>query len=155
MATMASLLWQGARFEYIVTLHGNLPPAPAEWTKSCALFPLAKTPSDLRGLIITTGGGPNAQQRKTVSEAHAKSGVKRDAVASVISDSALVRGVITALGWLGTGQGMRAFRFADANTAFAYIGITPEDIPRLLIDLTSAGASIADGNPMNAFTQRR
>jgi hypothetical protein len=66
-------------------------------------------------------------QRKIVADALKRNGV----VVAAISDDRLVRGVITAVSWLGVN--IRAFDWSDAISAAKYLGI-PETTQRLAVD---------------------
>jgi hypothetical protein len=68
-------------------------------------------------LIVTPGGGPNAAQRGTLNALLAG----RSVPVAVMSDSARIRGVVTALSWFN--RSIRAFPPNGLHDALAYLEI--------------------------------
>jgi regulator of extracellular matrix RemA (YlzA/DUF370 family) len=105
----------------MVAVHDAAPPTDDEWARWVALVgqPAA---GELRLLVETTGqGGPNAKQRKSLADATHGLDVR----CAILSDSMAVRGVITALAWLGLAQ--RAFVPGDHRGAGEYLGLSPKE----------------------------
>lgn len=71
-------------------------------------------------LISTNGGSPNARQRNRYAEVQRKSG-NRDKVA-LLSDSAVIRGVLTAMSWL-TGADVMTFAPDRLTAALAWLNL--------------------------------
>jgi hypothetical protein len=154
MATMASRLWSGRRWTYIIALHGRRPPSQQDWDAYLDDTAAVKDPPLLRGLVFTAGGAPNARQRARNIEVHRSIGVARDAMCSVISDSAVVRAILTAYTWTGMMTGMHAFAVRQMDEAFGYVGIEPGEKPALLDLLVRLGDSIDDVNPVRLALER-
>jgi len=154
MATMNSALWRSNHNqEYVLALHGKLNPADADWDQYCGLVAKTVSPQTLKGLTITLGAGPNAKQRSTITTIHKEFGVAPDSIGAVVTDSALVRGVITALTWAGIVRKIRAFPLRDLNAGFTYVGVDEAEHAHLIVLLTTLGEKIDDGNPMLALRQ--
>jgi regulator of extracellular matrix RemA (YlzA/DUF370 family) len=110
----------------MVAVHDAAPPSDEEWARWVALVNDPASP-ELRLLVETTGqGGPNAKQRKALADATHGLDVR----AAILSDSMAVRGVITALAWLGLAQ--RAFLPGDHRGAADYLGLSAQEGGKLL-----------------------
>lgn len=75
----------------------------------------------LRLLIESHGGAPNAAQRREFVEKVRYA----DTRIAVVTDSALARGVVTALAWLG--QPLRAFTLGELAQALDYLALTRDE----------------------------
>ncbi|HKU44460.1 MAG TPA: hypothetical protein VJR89_40145 [Polyangiales bacterium] len=74
--------------------------------------------SRLTGLVVVPNGSvPTAAQRGIIKDFQTRTGVR----AAVLTDSALVRGVVTAMAWFGIP--LAAFAERDAIEALQYAGI--------------------------------
>jgi regulator of extracellular matrix RemA (YlzA/DUF370 family) len=110
----------------MLAVHDSAPPSDDEWARWVALVHEPASP-ELRLLVETTGqGGPNAKQRKALADATRGLDVR----AAILSDSMAVRGVITALAWLGLAQ--RAFVPGDHRGAADYLGLSAQEGAKLL-----------------------
>ncbi len=77
-------------------------------------------------LAFSDAGGPNAKQRKQVAQVAAI----RPQDAAMVSSSTFVRGVVTAVSWLGVR--VKAFSPNEWRNAFARVGITsPDEVNRI------------------------
>src|SRR5678809_606473 len=95
MANLASGVWHDAEGLVVVVVQNATAPTDAEWASYCAHIASgleAKKPS---GIAITDGGGPNAVQRGKVNDLLGGRQVR----SAVVSDSRLIRGIVTALTW--------------------------------------------------------
>jgi hypothetical protein len=102
-------------------VHDAAPPTDEEWNRWLA-FAREAANVNLRLLVETTGqGGPNAKQRKQLAEV--LSG--RDVRCAILSDSMFVRGVVTAVAWLGVE--LRAFPPGDLSSACGYLGLSARE----------------------------
>jgi hypothetical protein len=156
MATMASTLWRGHRFHFLVALHGKKAPADPEWDAYCALQANCDAPERLRGLTITMGGAPNRAQRKRVLAVHAQIGSPASAIGSVVTDSVLVRGICATFTWFGIVQGLRMFPLCNIHAGLDWAGATRGEKGELLADLTQLGDLLDDHNPIRfALEQSR
>jgi hypothetical protein len=105
-----------------LAVHGRREPTAREWDEFIAAWTVHGEAVRAAGrqplsLNVTSGGAPNAAQRKAMD---ATNKPLRPKVA-VLNDSALVRGAITALSWLG-GAEVRAFKLGDYDGACAFLG---------------------------------
>jgi regulator of extracellular matrix RemA (YlzA/DUF370 family) len=115
----------------MVAVHDATPPTEAEWERWVALVREPAAPV-LRLLIETTGqGGPNAKQRKALADATQGLDVR----CAILSDSMAVRGVVTALAWLGLAQ--KAFQPLDHRAAGDYLDLTAAEYRQVLDALPS------------------
>jgi hypothetical protein len=89
-----------------VAFHDEHSPTDAEWDAWVALCRLLKSQHQAEAacLIRTLGGAPNVRQRADLGKALGGSAVR----AAVLTSSAITRGVVTAIAWLGVP--VRAFR---------------------------------------------
>jgi hypothetical protein len=88
-----------ADLELFLFLHGGQPPLDHEWQASIDAYQACEEEhgdiSRVRILVVTDGGAPSSRQRGKLND-FLKG---RILPISVISDSALVRGVVTAFSW--------------------------------------------------------
>jgi hypothetical protein len=148
MGTMASGVWRGRKWDFLIALHGKQPPDQREWEAYCQRQAEAESPERVRGLTLTLGAGPNRRQRVQLVEIHRRAGAPASAPASVITDSALVRGIIATFTWIGLVQGVRMFSLCELHDALDYVGVEPEEKEELLAALEQLGEGIDDGNPI-------
>jgi len=104
----------------VLGVHDASPPTDAEWERWIALC--RDQPGPLRVLVDTYGGGPNPKQRKALSDALSA----RDLRSGILTDSLLVRGLVTALAWLGIA--LRAFPRGDYAEAGAYLQLSASEL---------------------------
>jgi hypothetical protein len=110
----------------MVAVHDAAPPTDEEWARWVALVQNPPGPA-LRLLVETTGqGGPNAKQRKLLADAMKGLDVR----CAILSDSIAVRGVVTALAWLGLAQ--RAFSPGEHRGAGEYLGLSAQEYAQVL-----------------------
>jgi hypothetical protein len=103
-----------------IAVHHTRPPTDEEWDRWVALCATQEGP--IRVIVESHGGAPNAKQRKALSDALAG----RDLRSAILSDSIVVRGVVTALAWLGVA--LRAFPLDDYASMAAYLDIPKHEI---------------------------
>jgi hypothetical protein len=90
-------------FKIVGTLHilvvSDRDPSPNDWTEYMRALQAEERKgvdvSEWRSLVFSDGGGPNASQRKAVSDLLKG----RSSPLAIVSGNALMRGVITALRW--------------------------------------------------------
>jgi hypothetical protein len=107
-----------------IAVHSEQPPSDEEWAQWIALC--RDRPGALRVLVETHGGGPNAKQRKALNDALGS----RDMRAAILTESLLVRGVVTALAWLGIP--LRAFTFDQVRLAADYLELSDPELTHAL-----------------------
>ena len=95
--------------------HGRKNPTEAEWGEFVAAS-RAATPAIDGVLVFTAGGTLNAAQRAEVEKLFGRVRI------SVLTDSVVARGVVTALGWFGVP--IRAFPPGDPEAAMNHLRVT-------------------------------
>jgi hypothetical protein len=102
----------------LVAVYSDKTPT-AEDHRRCVEVFRKMDPSSTRALIITDGGAPTPAQRKDFV------GILqgREYWMAVCTDSVLVRGVVTAVGWFT--KKTKAFSKDNLDSAFEYLEITP------------------------------
>ncbi len=111
-ATMAWSVVNGI----LVTVHSAAPPRDDEWTR---YLRDAGTTGLTGNLVLTDGGGPNAMQRKQIEELPQI----RLLPTAVVTTSRLVRGIVTAISWMG--KNIRAVAPTALDAAFDYMQVKP------------------------------
>src|SRR5262245_53236996 len=105
----------------IIVLHNTQTPADSEWAEFMALAREAERRdggiANARVLAITDGGAPHAKQRDENNRFLAG----RKGIAAAVSDSAFVRGVVTALSWIN--PAVKAFSPAAFPAALEHLGV--------------------------------
>jgi hypothetical protein len=110
----------------MIGVHDSEPPTEAEWTR-WVMLGRCSAERELRVLVETRGqGGPNGKQRREFADALAR----LDLRCAIISDSLIVRGVVTAVAWLGVA--LRAFQPGDHQRAADYLGLTDAELASAL-----------------------
>src|SRR5262249_44104350 len=103
-----------------VVVQGRDGPRPAEWNEYIA--ELEASVPDVRGVLVFSGGGSlNARQRQQVEKLFSGTST----LTPVLSDSLLVRGVVTALGWFNVQ--IRSFSPQDIAGALEYLRVPEHD----------------------------
>lgn len=69
-------------------------------------------------IVLTEGGRPNTVQRKALTDVLAGRSVK----VAVLSEQAMVRGVVTAIGWFN--KDIKAFSPSNLSPAMSYLGLS-------------------------------
>ena len=102
-----------------VAVHGSVSPNDGEW--QCYLDDIAEHLDEIRGVIVnTTGGGPSSVQR-SMATAHWKQHGGAPKM-SIMTTSAFVRGMVTALSWF-LGPTVQAFPIEDYAGATEHLGL--------------------------------
>jgi len=126
----------------IIALHNTQSPSEPEWQSylNSARANGARQPEGkpYRGLVFTDGGAPGAKQRAAFAEL--MNSYSPTPVGSVITDSTLVRGVVTAIGWLV--KVPRVFSPSKLADAFLYVGIPNDEIPLVKSSIEQALSQI-------------
>lgn len=112
--------------EYHVTLwlHTDRDPPPDEWALALQRVATLKQRlggiSNLRALVLTDGGAPNALQRGELNDI--LEGTAKSAVVSNVLSHRLKRGIATAISWLN--PNFRAFPPDQFDQALAHLDLT-------------------------------
>jgi hypothetical protein len=104
----------------LVLVHGDQNPSPSDWKAYESVFRANLGHFDAL-LVDTPGPGPNANQRRSISELGINSPV--EVKTAVLTPSDLARGIVTALSWRGNKISAfaperrdQALRFLDVQT---------------------------------------
>jgi hypothetical protein len=126
MANMVSKLVENLH----ILVHTDKPPSDEEWQDYLRTF--GKVPPErLRTIVFTLGGGPSAAQRKLLND---KLNGKATP-AAVVSTSAVVRGIVTALAWFN--KDIKAFAPDQTEAAFEYLGFDVHQTARFMLEVRS------------------
>jgi hypothetical protein len=84
----------------LLCVHNSEPPRPDEWdayVEYCVRLPTTCN----KTLVVTEGGGPDAAQRRALHERYLakQKAENKEYLVAVMTDSALVRGIVKALNW--------------------------------------------------------
>ena len=104
----------------LLLVHAPSAPTEAEWQHWIALC--CEHPGPIRVLVETHGGGPDAKQRKALSAALQG----RELRSAILTDSLVVRGIVTALAWLGIT--LRAFPLHEIQAAASFLELTAAEV---------------------------
>lgn len=75
-------------------------------------------------LVWAPKHGPSAHQRRIMTDEYRKPlRLDQQRACAVITESAIVRGILTAFSWLGSGTAMNAFAPPDAAKAFDWLAL--------------------------------
>jgi hypothetical protein len=114
------------RFEFfdsqrIIMLHGQNPPPEGGWDDYLKQI-RTKDVTSLGLLVFTAGGAPGPAQRRALNSVLQGRRFAR----AIVHRSALVRGVVAAVGWFA--PGVKAFEPAAWAAAAAHAGFCPEEL---------------------------
>jgi hypothetical protein len=112
-AMRKTMVW-GAHRGVVLAVHGEPDPTEVEWDGFVALCEVSEGTAIL---VVTNGGGPNAAQRAQID----RLAQWRDRPTAIVTESAIARGVATAILW--TERNVRAFYPHQLDDAFEYIEI--------------------------------
>ncbi len=120
-----------------VVAHGKHDPSDHEWSQFVS--ELSSSAGEVRRLIVYSGGASiNSRQREQVVK------IFRDARLRgiVLTDSAIVRGAVTAIAWFGVS--IAAFKPDDANLALAQVDVPRAEQRAVLEFLEQAKAQVSE-----------
>ena len=127
----------GPEGDLLLTVHGATPPTDEEW-RVYLEFCRTLIGKATRNLVVTSGAGPNGQQRsKLIKEFPEFTPIP----VAVVSDSSTTRGIVTALHWFG--KNIRAFRSSNLTGALEYLGLPAERHAAVIEKLRTLTASLS------------
>lgn len=130
---MATFLFRSAAHDYVVALHTDVSPTAEEWNRYvdvAAGYCRDHGAERLRGITVTCGGAPNAQQRRQLVRA-LPPGTRSSG--AVITPSRWVAGVVRAFAWLSDLE-LRPFHPSHATDAFAHVKLSSADVQRFFAE---------------------
>lgn len=114
--------------EYMVVLHSGNSPSDAEWAEMVAAFRACDL-KNLRIVVFTYGGAPNARQRAAINDILADCAPR----IAIMTPSTFARGVGTAMTWFN--PHMRLFGPEQLTEVLSHLGSPEHDRPRLKLVL--------------------
>ncbi len=106
--------------DIMITIHTDRPPSDSEWREYIDSL-RGRDLRALRSIVCTDGGAPTSKQRKDLNDF--LGGVEVNGI--VVSDSFVVRGVVTALSWYN--PRIKAFTPEKIEEGLDYLHILPEE----------------------------
>jgi hypothetical protein len=117
----------------VLVRQGREAPTEKEWARFIQLLVHNADPKP-KVLIVTDGGGPTPEQRKSIRTALGGRSLR----VVVVSDSAKVRFIVSTIALLTSD--IRSFTLAELDAAGAYLGLQPEErlrAERMLREMTA------------------
>jgi hypothetical protein len=108
----------------IVVAHTAAAPSLEEWSgyaREVEALLSRSNPDDVRTVVFTDGGGPDAEQRRKLTEVRGWNVVR----VAVVTQSLAVRGIVTAFSWFN--PRIKAFLPVAVGAAFRYLGLSPDE----------------------------
>jgi hypothetical protein len=126
-----------------IVVAGTQPPTNEDWDRYLeAVKAEEKKLADfrkMRTLVFSDGGGPNATQRKAVSE-FLKG---RTTPVAIVTGSAVMRGIVTALSWFNSGT--KAFSPDQVALALEFLQVSETQHEKIWVEAKKLRAEL--GNP--------
>jgi hypothetical protein len=138
MANLASVVWQDASTALLLGVHGAATPSDAEWQRYCDWIPGLLAHPNAGCIVLTDGGAPNSQQRERMRKQLGTAGVWT----AVVTDKALVRGVVTAIRWFN--PKICAFAPWELREAFKFVGVDAAQSSQLCAAFKELDAQLAE-----------
>ncbi len=111
----------------LVTVHGREQPTEDEYTTWLRSVQSFMDTQSIQGVVIYTGGGyPDVHQRRQTALMWSK--YTHIPNIAVLHNSVIVRGVLTALGWV-IGKTLQGFNYAQVVPACAHVGLPDDRVP--------------------------
>ena len=127
-----------AHFDRVaIAVHDDIPPTDEEWARWIAYYEGRKQG---RALVESKhGAGPNVMQRKLMADAIRGIDIR----AAILTESLVVRGMVTAIAWLGIPQ--RAFLPGQYIEASSFLGLTDSERVRAIDELSRLRNDLSAG----------
>lgn len=141
-ASTARTMVHGEINGILLCIHNASPPDPEEWAAYMATFRKHAKSGKMKQLVVTEGGGPNTAMRNEINSA--VKGVQN--VVSVITASAMIRGVVTALNWFN--PDVKAFAPDRIKDGLVHLGVSAADMPRLINEARTLHGRLQQRGPL-------
>jgi hypothetical protein len=126
--------------EVMLVAHTSRAPTDVEWERYLGAM-RGHDVERMRSLVFTDGGAPNMAQRGRLNDTLDG----KTSTGAVISASALVRGVVTALRWFN--PKLKAFSPTEVPQALTYLDIkSPRDIAAIRHGMVELRRALGDAN---------
>jgi hypothetical protein len=131
--------------DVVIAVHTANPPSDDEWQAYLKMILQAGKAqggdmSKIRSLVVTEGGGPNAAQRRELTDALQKMSRWKDTPAAVVSTSPVVRGIVTVLSWFNLN--IKPFSPDKIEDAFQSLHLSPSETPKIVTTIKAMRASL-------------
>ncbi|NUP09682.1 MAG: hypothetical protein HOW73_26860 [Polyangiaceae bacterium] len=120
----------------VAMVHTADAPSDTEWD---AMLAFLRTHWPARVLVFTEGGGPTTLQRGRLNDALGKDVMST----AVVTSSAVVRGIVTALSWFN--PGIKTFSPDGAAAALRYLGVPAEERHELMRRVSKMSSELKPG----------
>jgi len=119
LSSVSGLVW---KFEgrLAVAVHGASDPSNLEWAGYLRDTLAQPDISRMRVLVVSHGGGPNGQQRKSLMD-----GLLRPAPTAYLSNKWVARSLINTMSWFN--PQLRAFGLGEDSAAFQFLQLTENE----------------------------
>ncbi len=117
--------------DLVLYLHTSRAPNRPEWSEAMSFLEGAARRNrmqNLRGLVITDGGGPDADMRAQLKELYEREHLAMPT--AVVSVSVLVRSIVGAISWFS--PSIRSFSFRSLDQALGFLDLPVTAKPRIL-----------------------
>ncbi|HEX6275088.1 MAG TPA: hypothetical protein VFZ53_18745 [Polyangiaceae bacterium] len=134
MNTMSARLLNLGAQDVLLNLHTSHAPARAEWDQSMGQAKQYARQQDLRNLrilVVTDGGGPDAVMRAEVAEFYKANRVL--VKTAVITASLISRSIVAAIGLVN--PHVKAFSPGHVRTALTHLDLPPTHASRIVREL--------------------
>lgn len=129
----------GSCFTYVC---GRRDPTDHEWDSYIRFLRENLVPGVApRSLVITDGGGPNSAQRTRLTELISEHA--GEIKIAVVTSSAVVRGIFTAMSWFATFN-YRAFSPAQLDEALAFLDVSRSTVLEMKAAIVSMRKKITE-----------
>jgi hypothetical protein len=117
--------------EVVLYLHTSRAPSQSEWSEAMSLLEggvRRNRMQNLRGLVITDGGGPDADMRAQLKELYDRERLAMPT--AVIAANVLVRSIVGAISWFS--PSIRSFSVRSLDQALGFLDLPATAKPRIL-----------------------
>lgn len=130
---------------WVLLVHGSDPPGDAEWQEYVEALRDLERRKGVGVVVLTDGVGPNALQRKMITEFSMRS--------AVVTSSRVARGMVTALGWIGVA--IKAFAPEQFVDALAALDVPEASYTSMMQKAAAMRLRLAGRDPSPTFPMHR
>lgn len=153
MTTMATSAISLNGLDLIVALHTQQDPAADEWQvyldlEARTFQRSGSSTANMRNLVITDGGAPNAKQRGQLAEIYAGQSIKTAVITTVLTNP-VKRGIATAFGWIN--PAFKALPPDDWRAALKHLDVQ-DDVQTILLEFAKLQARLLPNSTLTLVT---
>jgi len=131
--------------DMMITVHKDVDPTQEDWSRM--LTDLKVKARELRSSLVLAGSIKlTARQRKELADTVGGSKLK----VAVMTESAVTRGILRAIGWLGGPTNVRPFAMKDLGGALDFLEIREPRRRRVEVAIDALRAGLAEANSRSA-----